>query len=52
VGHGGKEISTIDFYGSRFVLLAGPDGTAWTVAGNRVAHALGVPLHAYGSGSS
>jgi putative polyketide hydroxylase len=44
---GDREISTIDLYGRRFVLLAGGNGTAWVSAAERVAQRLGVPLDAY-----
>ena len=47
VAHDRSEISTIDLYGKRFVLLAGSDGFAWTAAAERVADELGVPLDAY-----
>ncbi len=43
----GKEISTIDLYGRRFVLLAGVDGEAWASAADRVARKLRVPLDVY-----
>ena len=41
VAHDSSEISTIDLYGERFVLLAGSDGIAWTTAAERVADELG-----------
>ena len=47
VAHDSGEISTIDLYGERFVLLAGSDGIAWTTAAERVADELGAPLDAY-----
>jgi putative polyketide hydroxylase len=44
----GREISTIDLYGRRFVLLAGAGATAsWVRAAERVAQRLDVPLEAY-----
>jgi hypothetical protein len=43
----GREISTIDLYGQRFVLLAGINGTPWASAAERVVQRLGVPLDAY-----
>ena len=42
---GGREISTIDLYGRRFVLLAGTGGAAWISAAQRAA--LHAPLDAY-----
>jgi putative polyketide hydroxylase len=47
VTRAGQEISTIDLYGRRFVLLTGGSGTAWISAAERVARRLGVPLDAY-----
>jgi len=43
----GREISTLDLYGQRFVLLAGANGAAWVSAAQRVARRLDVPLDAY-----
>jgi putative polyketide hydroxylase len=43
----GEEISTIDLYGKRFVLLAGENGGAWTRAAERVADRLNLPLDAH-----
>ena len=43
----GREISTIDLYGRRFVLLAGSNGAAWISAAERIMQRLGVPLDAY-----
>ena len=43
----GREISTIDLYGRRFVLLAGVNGAAWVSAVERVVQLLGVPVEAY-----
>jgi hypothetical protein len=37
---GGREISTIDLYGRRFVLLAGANGAAWISAAERVMQRL------------
>jgi putative polyketide hydroxylase len=42
-----KRISTLDLFGTRFVLLAGPDGTAWCKAASTVAARLGIELAAY-----
>jgi hypothetical protein len=47
----GREISTIDLYGRRFVLLAGVNGAAWVSAVERVVQRLGVPLDAYRFGA-
>jgi hypothetical protein len=44
---GGKEFSTIDFFGSRFVLLAGPEGEAWAKAAKAAAQSARVPLDAH-----
>jgi putative polyketide hydroxylase len=44
---GGREISTIDLYGRRFVLLAGANGAAWISAAKRVMQRLDVPLDTY-----
>jgi putative polyketide hydroxylase len=44
---GGREISTIDLYGRRFVLLAGTNGAAWISAAERVMQRLDIPLDAY-----
>ena len=44
---GGRELSTIDLYGRRFVLLAGTGGAAWISAAERVRRQLGIPLDAY-----
>jgi putative polyketide hydroxylase len=43
----GREISTIDLYGRRFVLLVGANGAGWVSAAERVARRLNVPLDAY-----
>ncbi|WP_245994058.1 dihydrofolate reductase family protein [Tengunoibacter tsumagoiensis] len=32
LNHNGKQISILDLYGNRFVLLAGPSGQCWLVA--------------------
>src|ERR687885_1589999 len=47
VTRAGQEISIIDLYGRRPVLLAAGNGTAWISAAERVARRLGVPLDAY-----
>jgi putative polyketide hydroxylase len=43
----GREISTIDLYGRRFVLLAGSNGAEWISAGEHITQRLGIPLDAY-----
>jgi putative polyketide hydroxylase len=43
----GREISTIDLYGRRWVLLAGANGAAWVSSAERVAQRVDVPLDAY-----
>ncbi len=43
----GTSVSTLDLFGTAFVLLAGTDGDAWRDAALRAADALDVPLDAY-----
>jgi 2-polyprenyl-6-methoxyphenol hydroxylase-like FAD-dependent oxidoreductase len=43
----GKQISTLDLFGARFVLIAAPAGKAWLGAAQSSANELGVPLDAY-----
>src|SRR6185437_2681624 len=43
----GTPVSTLDLFGTGFVLLAGPAWEAWQDAAARAAHALGAPLDAY-----
>lgn len=40
----GEPISTLDLFGRRFVLLAGPDGEDWCAAARSVAEELGLAL--------
>jgi 2-polyprenyl-6-methoxyphenol hydroxylase-like FAD-dependent oxidoreductase len=47
VERAGTALSTLDLFGTAFVLLAGPEGEAWHDAALRVGEALDVPLHAY-----
>jgi len=47
VSRDGQAISTIDLYGRRFVLLAGPSGAAWLAAVSAAARQLAVPIDAY-----
>ena len=46
-----QQISTLDLYDTRFVLLTGPTGQAWRVAGERVAERLGIPIRCYAVGT-
>jgi hypothetical protein len=41
---GGERVSTLDLFGGRFVLLAGPGGAAWSEAGQGAAGALRLDL--------
>ena len=43
----GKPFSSIDLYGRRFVLLAGPEGEAWVKAAKAAAQSAKVPLDAH-----
>lgn len=43
----GKELSTIDLFHERFILLAGPSGRAWREAAKSAAGERGLPLAAY-----
>jgi putative polyketide hydroxylase len=47
VERAGASLSTLDLFGTAFVLLAGPDGDAWHAAASSAAGALGLPLDAY-----
>ncbi len=48
----GKRISTLDLFGSRFVLLAGADGRTWRDAAQAIAARRGIALDAYSVGST
>jgi hypothetical protein len=48
---GGRQVSTIDFFGQRFVLLAGPDGTTWKAAAAAAAARLGLALDVHQIGA-
>lgn len=48
----GKRISTLDLFGSHFVLLAGEDGHVWRAAAQEIAARQGIGLDAYCIGSS
>ncbi len=43
----GKQISTLDLFGSHFVLLVGPDGQKWKDAARNTQEALHLPLDSY-----
>ncbi|GLW63960.1 FAD-dependent oxidoreductase [Actinomadura rubrobrunea] len=43
----GKLISTLDLYGDRFVLLAGPEGAEWADAAARAAEKIGLDVAAH-----
>jgi hypothetical protein len=43
----GQRLSTLDLFGTSFVLLVGRTGTAWCQAAAEVAHARCLPLHAF-----
>jgi hypothetical protein len=47
-----RRISTLELFGSGYVLLAGPSGRAWYCAASRVSRQLRVPLQALVVGSS
>ena len=47
----GTPLSTLDLFGTAFVLLAAPGGTAWHAAALGAARRLGVPLEAHLVGS-
>jgi putative polyketide hydroxylase len=47
----GQRLSTLDLFGTGFVLLAGRTGTAWCQAAAKIAHARHVPLHAFTVGA-
>ena len=40
----GEQVSSLDLFGRRFVLLAGPDGEDWCAAARSVAEDLGFAL--------
>ena len=40
----GEPVSTLDLFGRRFVLLAGPDGEDWCAAARSVAEEFGLAL--------
>jgi putative polyketide hydroxylase len=46
-----QRLSTLDLFGTSFVLLAGQTGTAWCQAATEVAHARHLPLHVFTVGT-
>ena len=46
----GKPVSTLDLFGSHFVLLVGPQGQRWKEAARRTQEALHLPLDSYQMG--
>ncbi len=52
LGANGKTLSTLDLFGSGFVLLVGPDGDAWLDDARHAAKATGVKIEAYRIGRS
>jgi putative polyketide hydroxylase len=50
IEHQGNHKSTLDLFGTSFVLLAGQDGEPWLEASKEVASTLGVNLAAYCAG--
>lgn len=52
VQHDGRRISTLDLFGTAFVLLAGAEGDKWCEAASKVADATGLDLLAYSAGSA
>lgn len=44
---GDQKVSTFDLFDTHFVLLTGPAGHAWRIAGEQVADGLGMPIHCY-----
>jgi 2-polyprenyl-6-methoxyphenol hydroxylase-like FAD-dependent oxidoreductase len=49
---GGKDLSILDLYGSRFVFVAGAGGSDWVEAAKAAAKSLDLPLDAYRLGRS
>jgi putative polyketide hydroxylase len=47
----GEQISTLDLFGSHFVLLSGPEGQHWKDAARRAKDALHLPLDSYQIGA-
>jgi len=47
VGQEGKQISTMDLFGSNFVLLAGAEGGAWCDAAHAVSKQMATPIDTY-----
>jgi len=49
---GAEKISTLDLFGRNFVLLAGPEGKAWSESGRGAAKQLGIELDVHQIGAS
>jgi putative polyketide hydroxylase len=47
----GEQLSTLDLFGSHFVLLTGPEGQPWKDAARRAGEALHLPLDSYQIGA-
>lgn len=43
----GQSVSSIDLFGTRFVLLVGPEGQSWLQAAQQVKQKLGLPMDVY-----
>lgn len=43
----GQSVSSIDLFGTRFVLLVGPEGQSWLQAAQQVKKKLGLPMDVY-----
>jgi 2-polyprenyl-6-methoxyphenol hydroxylase-like FAD-dependent oxidoreductase len=48
----GRQISTLDLFGTHFVALAGPDGEPWCAAARDAAAALGLEVDAFRVGAA
>ncbi len=51
IHRGGERVSTLDLFGTDFILLAGEEGNEWCQTGKRVADRLHVPLRAFTIGT-
>ena len=49
---GGRQISTLDLFGRNFVLLAGPEGTAWCESARAAGKQLGIEVDVHRVGAS
>ncbi len=50
--HGGRQISTLDLFGRNFVLLAGPEGTAWCESARAAVKQLGIEVDVHRVGAN